>query len=198
MSAVAATATLSSSPLWFITRSTGVVAFVALTVATVLGVAATQRAVASPAWPRFATQALHRNVSLLAMVLLLVHVVTTVLDGYVPIGWLAVVVPGTSGYRTLWVALGALAFDLLLLVTVTSALRLRMSQRGWRAVHLGSYAAWPLALLHFLTTGTDAVHGGWGRWLGIGLALVVLVAGGVRLASGNAPGPLRSLRGRAS
>jgi sulfoxide reductase heme-binding subunit YedZ len=193
MTVLASTATFSSSPLWYLTRSTGITAFVLLTVTTVLGVAATQRALASPAWPRFATQQLHRNVSLLAMVVLVVHIVTTLLDSYVDVGWLSMVVPFWSSYRTLGVALGTIAFDLLLLVVVTSLLRLRMSARLWRAVHLSSYAAWPIALLHFLNTGTDAAHGGWGIWLGIACAATVLVAAGLRLATSNVPRPLASV-----
>lgn len=193
MTIVASAATFSSSPLWYLTRSTGITAFVLLTVTTVLGVAATQRALASRAWPRFATQQLHRNVSLLALVVLLVHIVTTLLDSYVNVGWLSIVVPFWSSYRTLGVTLGTVAFDLLLLVVVTSLLRLRMSAPLWRVVHLSSYAAWPLALLHFLNTGTDAAHDRWGIWLGIACAATVLAAGGIRLATTNLPRPLASV-----
>jgi sulfoxide reductase heme-binding subunit YedZ len=186
-----ATATLGSAPLWYLTRSSGLVAFVLLTVATCFGVAATQRALASPAWPRFATQTLHRNLSLLGMVLLLVHIVTTILDSYVDVGWLALVVPGAAGYRTVWVGLGTIAFDLLLVVTLTSLLRLRLPYRLWRAVHWSTYAAWPVALLHFLKTGTDTSV--WGVALGVGCAL--LVAGGVvvRIVTEDTPSPLRGL-----
>jgi predicted ferric reductase len=191
---LASTATFSSSPLWFITRSTGITAFVLLTLATVLGIAATQRALASRSWPRFATQQLHRNLSLLAVGVLLVHIVTTLADSYVDVGWLAIVIPFWSKYQTLGVALGTLAFDLLLLVIVSSLLRLRISARVWRALHYTSYVAWPLALLHFLNTGTDASHGRWGIWLGLAGAAVVAAAGVVRLRTSNPPGPLPSIR----
>lgn len=177
----------SSSPLWYITRSTGISAFVVLTLTTLLGVASTQRALASRAWPRFATQQLHRNISLLAMALLVVHIVTTLLDSYVDVGWLSMVIPFWSSYRTTGVALGTLAFDLIALVTVTSLVRLRLSARLWRALHLTSYAAWPLALLHFLLTGTDTAHGRWGIWLGLGCAAAVLAAGGLRVRTSNLP-----------
>jgi predicted ferric reductase len=191
---LASTATFSSSPLWFITRSTGITAFVLLTLATVLGIAATQRALASRAWPRFATQHLHRNISLLAVVVLLVHIVTTLADSYVDVGWLSIVIPFWSSYRTFGVALGTIAFDLLLLVILSSLLRLRISARLWRAIHFTSYAAWPLALLHFLNTGTDASHGRWGLWLGLAGLAVVAAAGAVRLSTANLPGPLASIR----
>jgi sulfoxide reductase heme-binding subunit YedZ len=193
MTTLASTATFSSSPLWFLTRSTGITAFVLLTLTTVLGIAATQRALASRAWPRFATQQLHRNISLLAMVVLLVHIVTTLLDAYVDVGWLSVVVPFWSHYETFGVALGTVAFDVLLLVVATSLLRLRLSVRLWRAVHYASYGAWPLALLHFLNTGTDAAHGGWGLWLGVAATAVVAAAAAVRLLTSNHHRPVGSI-----
>ena len=164
MTTLAAAATFSSSPLWFLTRSTGLIAFALLTVATVLGIAATQRALASPSWPRFATQQLHRNVSLLSLVFLVAHIVTTLLDSYVTVGWTSLVIPFLSPYHRLWVGVGTIASDLMLAIVVTSLWRTRVSARVWRAVHYLSYVAWPFALGHYLFNGTDAVNGGWGLY----------------------------------
>jgi len=183
----ATTPTLSQSPFWYLTRSTGIVAFLLMTVSLAFGVAATQRSLASPTWPRFATQNLHRNVSLLGVVFIVVHVITTIVDGYVSVSWWSFVVPGASAYKTFWVSVGTIAFDLVLLLSVTSLLRLRMSPRLWRTVHWAAYLLWPLTLLHFLKTGTDASNGGFGVWIGIGALLVVLAAVGVRVATGDSP-----------
>lgn len=188
----------SSQWLWYATRSTGIVAFLLLSVTLVLGVAATQRALASRRWPRFATQDLHRNVSLLAMAMLLIHIVTTLVDAYVKVGWWSLVVPLTSSYERFGVALGTTGFDVLLAVVVTSLLRTRMSVRTWRLVHWASYVAWPLALLHFVLTGTDASHARWGLWLGLGAIVPVAatVALRLRLRSSDAPrGQLGSVTG---
>jgi sulfoxide reductase heme-binding subunit YedZ len=194
MTTLASTATFSSSPLWFLTRSTGIIAFLLLTVTTMLGIATTQRALASKAWPRFATQQLHRNISLLSMVFLVVHIVTSILDSYVSIGWTAFVIPGTSGYENLWVSVGTISFDLILVVIVSSLLRTRISARLWRTLHWSAYIAWPFALLHFLNTGTDAAHQRWGLWLGLATIVFVLAAGAVRVATTNLPRPLTSIR----
>ena len=83
------------------------------------------------------------------------HVAATVVDTYVPTGWLAAVVPGVSAYKTLPVALGALAVDCLLAVMLTSLLRDRISASAWRAVHWLSYLCWPIAVLHVVLIGTD-------------------------------------------
>ena len=107
-------------------------------------------------WPRFLSQDLHRNLSLLCLAFLGVHVATTVLDGYVPIGLLDVFVPFRSPYRPLYVGLGALGLDLLLAVLVTSALRHRIGYGSWRFVHWLAYLCWPIAVIHGLGSGTDS------------------------------------------
>jgi predicted ferric reductase len=189
---MSALSTFAASPLWFTTRSTGAVAFVLLTATTVLGVAATRRSLASARWPRFATQALHRNISLLALLVLLVHITTTVIDSYVNVGWLAVVVPGASAYETLPVGLGALAFDLLIVAAATGLARGRIPLRAWRPLHLLAYAAWPLALVHFLTAGTDA-GSRWSLALAAASAAAVAGASALRLSTHERRGPVRSL-----
>jgi methionine sulfoxide reductase heme-binding subunit len=143
------------SPLWLATRATGVTAFLLLTAELVLGIAGWAR-FSTPSLPRPVSAGLHRNLSLLAVAFVAAHVLTTVVDGYAPIGWVSAVVPFTSPYRTLWLGLGAIAADLLLAVLITSLLRARLGYRAWRAVHWLGYACWPVALWHALGTGTDA------------------------------------------
>ena len=85
-----------------------VVALLLLTGSTVLGVMATVRW-RSERWPRFVTSGLHRNVSLLALAFLVVHIVSAVADGFAPIGWLDSVIPFHGTYRSVWLGLGAVA-----------------------------------------------------------------------------------------
>ena len=146
---------MTDKALWYLSRGTGLTALVLLTLVLVLGVL-TRRSQPLPGLPRFVTAGLHRNTSLLALALLVVHIGSAVLDPYALIGVVGVVVPFTGGYRPLWVGLGTLAFDLLLALTATSLLRGRLSDRAWRTVHWAAYACWPLALVHGLGSGTDA------------------------------------------
>jgi predicted ferric reductase len=148
-------AEVSGRELWYLTRSTGIVALALLTVTLVMGVAAAGNW-ARPRWPSFVTQGLHRNLSLLAVVFVFVHVMTTVVDGYVPVGWLNAFVPFTSPYKRSRLGLGAVAFDFILALVLTSLVRRRLNQKLWRAVHWLAYAAWPVALVHGLGAGTDA------------------------------------------
>jgi sulfoxide reductase heme-binding subunit YedZ len=185
----AITAGSDSRALWYATRATGVVALLLLTATVALGIAGVHR-LSSPRWPRVITAGLHRNVSLLAVAFVLVHVLTTVLDSYVQISLASAVVPFTSSYRPLWLGLGAIAFDLLFAVALTSLARARIGYRAWRAVHLLAYASWPVALWHGLGTGTDTRL----PWLiALDAFCVLLVAavvlGRVRLLT---PGPRRA------
>lgn len=141
--------------LWYATRGTGVVALLLLTATVVLGVTGTAR-MEMAGWSRLVTAQLHRKLSLLVVVFVAVHVVTTVLDPFAPVGWTAAVLPFSSAYRPLWLGLGAVAFDLLLAVLVTSLLRVRLGYRAWRSVHWLAYACWPVAFWHGLGAGTDS------------------------------------------
>jgi predicted ferric reductase len=144
----------SSTPLWYTTRATGLVALVLLTAGMCAGLLTSVR-FERPALPRFVTLALHRNLSLLALAFTALHVLTTVLDSFVSIPLVDAFIPFIGSYRPFWLGLGAVSFDLLLALVITSLLRARMNLRSWRLVHWSAYACWPVAVVHGLGTGTD-------------------------------------------
>jgi sulfoxide reductase heme-binding subunit YedZ len=175
----------SSTAYWYLTRATGVVALVLLTLVVALGVADVAR-LSSARWPRFVTDGVHRRMSLLALVFLAIHILTSVLDTYASISLIDAVIPFHGSYRPLWLGLGAAAFDLLLAVIVTSVLRSRIGAGTWRAVHWLAYACWPLALVHGLGTGTDAAQG-WMLAIDAICVAVVVGAVGLRVATTARP-----------
>jgi predicted ferric reductase len=167
--------------LWFISRGSGLVLLVLLTAVMVLG-AATRAGWAPRHWPRFAVAELHRTLSLFAVALLALHVLTAILDRYVTIGWTATVIPFLSPYRRLAIGLGTLAADLGAAVLLTSVLRSRLDLRWWRGVHWLAYLAWPTAFWHALTASGD-LRSGWAAAVGWGSAALVPAAIGARLVS---------------
>jgi hypothetical protein len=171
------------------------VTLVLLTISVSLGVLTTVR------WrtnrlPRFVVAGLHRNVTLLAVAFLVIHVATTIADGFTPIGLKDAIVPFLSSYRSFWLGLGTLACDLLLAVVATSLLRARLGYRIWRVTHWLAYASWPLALVHSLGTGSDARF----SWMAaLAIACIATVAAAVLLRVGRSGGdPALRLGGAAA
>jgi methionine sulfoxide reductase heme-binding subunit len=180
--------------LWFISRGSGVVLLVLFTAVMVLGTA-TRLGWAPRRWPRFAVAELHRALSLFAVALLGLHVVTAIADPYVSIGWAATALPFLSPYRTVAIGLGTLAVDLGAAVLLTSVLRHRLGLRSWRAVHWLAYLAWPAAFMHALSAGND-LHTGWVTATIWGSAVAVAAAAAGRLAARIRRGPGSRLRAR--
>ena len=146
---------MSTQILWFATRGAGIVSMLLFTAVVVLGVVTTMRW-QTERWPRFLTVELHRTISLLSVVFLVVHILTAILDPFTNLGLAAALVPFASSYRPLWVGLGVLSVYLGVAVLVTSLLRERVGLRLWRAVHWLAYASWPLAIIHSIESGSDA------------------------------------------
>ena len=159
--------------LWYATRATGLVTLLLLTASALLGILTAGR-FASESWPRFLSQGLHRNISLLVLAFLALHVGTTVADTYTSIPLAAAFVPFAASYKAPWLSLGAVACDLLLALIATSLVRTRLGHRGWRRVHWLAYACWPVAVAHGLGIGTDRSA----TWvLGLSLACILAVLG---------------------
>ncbi len=179
---------MTPSPLlWYLNRGTGIVLLVVFTLTTVLGVLSTGRKF-SPLWPRFVTQGLHRSLATIGTLLLLGHATTAVVDEYVDIRWWQAVVPFGATYKPLYLSLGTLALDLTALVVVTSIVRSRMSTTAWRSVHIFSYLAFAVAVVHGVGIGTDS-GASWSVMLtlacvgAVAVATVARIGVGVRSAS---------------
>lgn len=181
--------------LWYFTRASGAVSLVLLTATLVLGVVDVGRW-ASGRFPRFVIDNLHRTLSLLVVLFVAFHVVTAVLDSFAPVRLVDAVVPFVSAYRPIWLGLGAVAFDLLLALVLTSLVRARVGVRAWRTLHWLAYACWPIALVHGLGSGSD-VRAGWMLWVSAGCAVAVCVAVLVRAGVALRPAPALAWTGAA-
>ena len=150
--------------LWFATRGAGIVSLLIVTASMCFGMLTVAR-FWSESWPRFFNLEMHRRISLLAIVFLLIHIATAVLDPFTKLGLSAAIVPLASTYRPLPVAMGVVSMYLFIALIITGLLRARMPQPLWRAIHWTSYAMWPLALAHSFFAGSDA-GSLWGLALG--------------------------------
>jgi sulfoxide reductase heme-binding subunit YedZ len=146
---------MNDALLWYTTRAAGMVSLVFLSAVMVLGLLARMR-VEGGSWPRFLTATVHRDLALLSLFFLGLHIVTAVVDPFTSLGLGAATVPFGSYYRTVWLGLGTLGVEVALAVVLTSLVRRWIGAQAWRAVHWLAYAVWPMAVLHGLGTGTDA------------------------------------------
>jgi DMSO/TMAO reductase YedYZ heme-binding membrane subunit len=169
-----AAVSVGPSAYWYLTRASGTVALVLLTASVVIGIAAIAR-LRAPGVPRFVVDGIHRTASLLAVAFLGVHIVTAALDSFASISLLDAVIPFVGSYRPVWLGLGTVGCDLLLAVALTSIVRERLGHATWRGVHWLSYAAWPVAVVHGLGTGSD-VHQRWLQAITVACILAVLTA----------------------
>jgi sulfoxide reductase heme-binding subunit YedZ len=165
----------TSPYFWYTTRATGFVALILFSLVVSLGTLVANR-IGGTIVGRFELNELHRSVSIIAVIYLVIHIVSTVVDSYVPTGWISVLVPMASGYKRLAVALGTVAFDLILAVWISSLLKVHISNTSWRFIHWFGWLAYTAAIVHTLLIGTDSRNG-------IGLILVIFCAGVVLLAA---------------
>jgi methionine sulfoxide reductase heme-binding subunit len=166
--------------LWFTSRACGLVSLILLTATVVLGARHTARA-ATTSWPRALVHALHRNLALLAVAFVAVHVATAIIDPYAGIRWIDAAVPFASTYQPFWTGLGAVALDLLAAIVATSLVRTRMPLRAWRLLHLSAYGLWPVALVHGIGSGGADSTRVWVLGVEGACALAVAVAVALRL-----------------
>ena len=136
---------------------------------------------------------LHRWLGATALTFLAVHLAFLLIDPTVHFTVAQILVPGLAPWRTLAVALGTIAFWLLIPVTILGRIRSKLGKAGnkiFKRAHLIAYAAWPIATAHYVLAGTDALA----QW-SIGL----LIAGGTVIVLGliargfiPAPAPTRA------
>lgn len=137
---------------WILLRSTGVVVLALLTVSVALGIVGP--AIRTPA-NRLTSVTLHKTAGVLGSILLVAHVVLAVVDSWVTITWPSILIPGVSPWEPLWIGFGAMAFDLVLVVMLSSALR-RFSATTWWNLHVVSYPAYLMAWLHAVGVGSES------------------------------------------
>jgi len=138
--------------------ATGVISMTLLTGVVVLGILVNRRG-RLPGLPRFAGLHLHRYLALLAVAFLALHILTAVAVPFAGIGLAAAVVPFAAARDSFWIGLGAVSFDLVVALVVTSLLRRHVGWRAWRAVHWLAYLCWPVALAHSVGIGAGMRHG---------------------------------------
>ena len=181
---------------WYIARASGLVAWAAMTGSVLWGMLLATRVLRSidnPAW----LQELHRWLGGTALIMTVLHMLSLMLDSWAHFSLAQVLVPLAAAYRPWPVALGIVAFYLLIAVYGSSLLRSRMPRRFWKALHYASYASVVLVSFHAGWSGTDV--GAWGyRLVAFSLLGLSTVAVLVRVLNSSAAAPTVARRSQAA
>jgi predicted ferric reductase len=139
---------------WYVTRASGIIAYLLLWFSTILGLAVTSKYL-DGMLDRLFTYDFHEFISLLSVGFTLVHVMVLMLDKYMPYSLAQILVPFISPYRPFWVGVGVISFYVILLVTITFYLRSKIGRRAFRAIHVLSLLGYIGVTLHGYFSGTD-------------------------------------------
>jgi methionine sulfoxide reductase heme-binding subunit len=151
-----AVAVASSSPfLWYVTRTMGVAAYVALSLSVILGML---RTVARKASERvsWVVDELHQFIATLTGFLVLGHLLALYFDSFLPFSLINLLFPLGEPYKQPGTAFGVLALYGLALVLLSSWLRRRIRYSWWRAIHYVSFLTFLVVTAHGWLTGSDS------------------------------------------
>ena len=171
---------------WYLTRASALIAWVLMTMSVLWGILLSTRVmrrIDNPAW----LQDLHRYLGGLTLLMVALHMVTLMLDGWLQFSITETLVPFATDFKPLAVALGIIAFYILFAVQATSLVMNKLPRKFWKGLHYSSYVALLLVALHAGWTGTD-VGAWWYRVLAIVLIGVATISVLVRIITGTKTG----------
>jgi methionine sulfoxide reductase heme-binding subunit len=174
---------------WFLTRSTGLIAYLFLTASTAWGILLSTKLVKEQIPPPVALE-LHNTLSWLALAFTAIHAFLLLYDTYFTYSLAHLLIPFIGPYKPLWVGLGTVALYLMLLINLSFYLRKKIGQQKWRLLHYAAFAIFIFATLHGFMAGTDSGATGMRLLYGLSGGLILFLVN-YRLLSRPAPRPAR-------
>ena len=153
---------------WYLVRASGLVAALCLFILTLSGIGMITGSTFKFLEP-ITAWATHSALGITLAISVLVHIFTLLLDHYIGFNLRGILVPFATNYQSvtlfdqhlgsLYVAMGIIAFYLLLLIIITSLTIIGSKARLWKSVHFLTYAVVVLVFFHSLYSGTDLKDG---------------------------------------
>lgn len=141
--------------MWYITRASGLVAYVLIWLSMVWGLGVASNIFDVVLHGTF-TYDFHQYISLLAIGFTFLHIGVLLFDGYMPYSVLQILLPFISPYRPFWIGIGVIGLYLMLLVTVTFYIRTKIGMKAFRAIHVFSLVSYLAITLHSFMSGSDS------------------------------------------
>ena len=173
---------LASSWPWYMTRATGIVAAILMTILIMSGIGLLTGLTYRFLEPLTAW-ATHRAIGIAFTVAAFVHVFSLLFDKFVGFNLWDLLIPFKTTYQparigswqagSFYIALGIIALYLTIAIIVTSIVWVNQRQKLWRLTHYTSYIVLVFVFLHGMFSGTD---------LKKGIFRIVWVVGGIIVA----------------
>ena len=159
-------------PWWLASRAAGIVAFLLIAAAVILGLVLASKMTRRPGLKRDLVK-VHQQIALTALVAIGAHGVFLLGDAWLKPGLTGIAIPFTLEYRPVWTGFGIVAGYLALLLGPTFYWRRRIGARRWRQIHRATVVVFALAVMHSLGSGTDGAST-WLRAMVLGSAAIVV------------------------
>ena len=139
---------------WLVSRASGIVAIVLISLSVVIGLAMAAKVLRRPNVKR-AAASLHEHLALIALAAIAVHGLALLGDQWLKPGWRGITIPFALSYRPGFTGIGIIAGYLALLLGPSFYLRRRIGARRWRKLHRATVIVWLLSVVHALGAGSD-------------------------------------------
>jgi predicted ferric reductase len=149
------TASSSNTVMWYLTRTTAVAAYVALTVLVALGLLRSTARIAGERMT-WVVDEVHQFLGTIFGILVGAHLLTLLLDPFIHFSLANFIVPLNEPYSPLAVDVGVVALWTVVLVLGSSWLRRHLPYRFWRLLHYLGFITFALVTLHGLFAGSDS------------------------------------------
>jgi len=161
--------------VWYLTRATGLMAFLLLYVVMFLGISIRMPGLNKIIKPIDSLN-IHGWLSVQALIFVFIHGAILLLDKYLSFNILDILVPWYSKSYSNELALGIVGMYLMIILTVTSYMRKIINFKVWRAIHFLNIFLYGAVVFHGLYLGTDLREGMLRSiFIYINLALVILI-----------------------
>ena len=140
---------------WFISRSSGVLAYVLLTGGAMWGLVQSG-GILRPTLPPLLALGLHSFLNWGALVMSALHALILLGDNYIKLSLADLTIPFVSAYQPFLVGLGILSFYLMFLLSSSFYARKWLGQKTFRKLHYVTYPTFLLVTWHSLAIGTDS------------------------------------------
>lgn len=163
-----------SQAYWFLARTGGIIAYLLLWFATLLGLLATSKMLKGRVDASLIV-GMHEFIPILATVFAGFHALVLLGDTYIGFSLTDLILPFRTAYLPLWTGMGIIAFYLAVALIASFYLRSKIGRKAWRTFHYTAFLAFGLALVHGLMAGSDSSLPTM-RWMYIATGAAVLFA----------------------